>query len=142
MTYSGIYFDTSFAHFTPAYAKGHSIGNDSSTPTEPSVLTTLYQQRYGCLPKGTSELSHVEHKGNSWTVGFRGIPRITVFLNILSIMENDLLPQSEQCDFDVVFNFLQDDQLLMTCAAPEFIPNGNTYSNILSFLERTQHLCN
>ncbi|RYU81266.1 hypothetical protein [Hymenobacter persicinus] len=141
MAYSGIYIDTSFSHFVPAEIKGEPIGRASTTPTEASTLTTIYLQRYGCLPRGSSEITHIEHQGGAWTVGFQGIPRIAIFLNVLSIMENDLLPLDKDCSFDVVFNFQKDDQLIMTSASPYYIPNGNTYSNILTYLERTQHMC-
>ncbi|MDO7849574.1 hypothetical protein Q5H92_24645 [Hymenobacter sp. M29] len=125
----------------PAETTGELIGNLPNGRFDKTPLTSALLGQNGELPSGSSEILHIEHQNGAWKVGFVGIPRIAVFLNVLSIMENNILPLYPGCRLDVVFNFLDDKQLLMTSVSNHYIPNGNTYSNVLYYLERNQDQC-
>ena len=137
----GTYIDSSFAYYIPSKMNDEPCKKEVCTLVEPRTLIRMLFRQNGDVPRGSSEILLVNNLEYGCEVGFRGIPRISVFLNVLSIMENYIFPYNEGYTLDVFFNYLQHDQLLLTCTEERYIPNGNTYSNILSFLERTQERC-
>ena len=141
MNYSGIYLNTSFAEFTPDLSALPKFSDEEYTLgdyIEPQLLTTLLMRASGTLPQNSSEIIHIENHDSVWTIGFAGIPRLGVMLSVLAIMHNDILPFVD-CMFTIIFYHGKEDAITMTSVRPEWLPNANTYADVLQYVGRIQH---
>jgi hypothetical protein len=142
MNYGKTYLSTSFANFN---AKDFAATNVFNTQelgdyVEPNTLKTLYLNHAGALPQGSSEMVHITNQDCTWTIGFAGYPRLDVMLNILAIMQTNILPRVD-CLFQLIFRYGQDEELKLISVSPDYRPNGNTFVEVLQFIERCQHHC-
>lgn len=141
MENTGIYLNTSFANFNPSEPINTlQISNDNQpfAYLEPNHIITLYLQQFRCLPQGSSELKYVGNAGSTWIIGFAGIPKFGTMIRILAIIENDIFPETG-CQLTIHFKYQQDDTIIMQGVNSHYVPNCNTYTDVLQFVERCQH---
>lgn len=142
MPQTGIYLSTTFADFNAKDFASTSVFNTQKLGdyVEPETLKTLYLNHAGTLPQGSSEMVHISNQDSTWTIGFAGYPRLDVMLNILAIMQTNILPRVD-CVFQIIFRYGGDEEMKIVSVSTEFIPNENTYVQVLQFIERAQHHC-
>lgn len=140
MEQNGIYLKTSFSNFNPndITKLTRQVTDEQPHYVGPHLVTSLYLEQFKSLPMGSSEVIYLENVDSTWFLGFAGIPTFGVMLRLLAIMENDVFP-TIGCDLQVSFNYQKDDQIGMNGVNPHYIPNANTYTDILQFVERCQH---
>jgi hypothetical protein len=142
MSQTGIYLSTTFADFNAKDFASTSVFNTQKLGdyVEPETLRTLYLNLAGELPQGSSHFAHISNQDCTWTIGFAGYPRLDVMINVLAIMQTNILPRVD-CLFQLTFNHKQDDELNLISVSTDYRPNGNTFVQVLQFIERCQHQC-